>query len=180
MMNQMIQVSEAAERAMVALGVCGTCATYRITLGADQMCRGCLGKIRASRADLKDRINELKAKEVMVETNQGTYDGLEAVAKVGTGDPRCANRDVYESVGGTRRVVGCSAEQTPGAVIVRLREERGWSTARLARLAGMHSQTVYKIEGGQRAPSLETARRLAAALGVSLAVFDLAEEGGQT
>jgi transcriptional regulator with XRE-family HTH domain len=70
--------------------------------------------------------------------------------------------------------------ETPGQVIVRLREERGWSTARLARLAGMHSQTLYKLEGGQRAPSLETARKIAAALGVSLAVFDAAEEEGQT
>lgn len=67
-----------------------------------------------SRAEIRAEIANLEKIEVHVETNQGTYGPTEAARKVGTGDPACANREVYETVGGTRREKGPSEEDAPG------------------------------------------------------------------
>lgn len=49
-----------------------------------------------------------------------------------------------------------------------LREAAGLSVAELATAAGLTRQAVSKLERGHREPALETARRLAAALGVTI------------
>jgi DNA-binding XRE family transcriptional regulator len=59
-----------------------------------------------------------------------------------------------------------------GVRLSSLRKESGLSMQQLAENAGLTRQTVHALETGQRKPSLETARRLAAAMGKSLAVFD--------
>jgi hypothetical protein len=59
-------------------------------------------------------IRTLEATEVHVETNQGTYGAAEACRKVGTGDPAHGNREVYETVGGTRRATGPDEDRAPG------------------------------------------------------------------
>jgi len=64
--------------------------------------------------DLQREIDSLLRVEVHVETNQGTYGATEAGRKVGTSDPAFANREVYETVAGTRRETGPSEERAPG------------------------------------------------------------------
>lgn len=53
-----------------------------------------------------------------------------------------------------------------------LRETAGLSIPDLARAAVLTSQAVHQLERGEREPTLETAKKLAKALGVSLAEFD--------
>lgn len=55
---------------------------------------------------LRAEARELAAREYLVATNQGTYSAQEACRKIGTGDPRHADRDVFETVGGGSRVTG--------------------------------------------------------------------------
>lgn len=54
----------------------------------------------------------------------------------------------------------------------KLRESAGLSCNELARRVGVDGGFISRLERGERCPSLETARKLARALGVSLAVFD--------
>jgi transcriptional regulator with XRE-family HTH domain len=49
-----------------------------------------------------------------------------------------------------------------------LRELHDWTQADLAIVAGLSPNGVRQIEAGRRRPSLKTARRLAAALGVAV------------
>lgn len=63
----------------------------------------------------------------------------------------------------------------PGAFAARLRQlrtEAGLSVEALAAKAGMNRTHLHKFEAGTKKPTLETAQRLAVALGVSLSVFD--------
>lgn len=57
------------------------------------------------------------------------------------------------------------SRETPGAIVARLRQARGWTAAALAREAGTQPSTVTRMEAGQRMPGLEVARRIFAALG---------------
>ena len=47
-----------------------------------------------------------------------------------------------------------------------LREDRAYSARTLGELAGVHYQTILRIEGGQSEAQPQTIRRLAAALDV--------------
>lgn len=70
-------------------------------------------------AALDELIRELEATpDELVETNQGTYGDVEACRKVGTGDPRHANRDVYQRVNGTRYSRGPDEADAPGRMRV--------------------------------------------------------------
>lgn len=53
-----------------------------------------------------------------------------------------------------------------------LRESKGLSVAELAKKSGLNRQALYRLESGEREPSLETARKLAGALGKRLRVFE--------
>lgn len=53
-----------------------------------------------------------------------------------------------------------------------LRIAAGHSVEQLALLAGVSRQAVHAIEQGKRQPSLDTARKLCRALGISLSAFD--------
>lgn len=53
-----------------------------------------------------------------------------------------------------------------------LREQAGLSVAILAERVKMGRTALHRLEAGDRQPSLATARKLAMALRVSLAVFD--------
>lgn len=55
------------------------------------------------------------------------------------------------------------------AVLARLRDERGWSQEQLAHEAGLTTSAYNRIESGSSAPGWSTVRRLAEALGVSMA-----------
>src|SRR4051794_16117186 len=59
---------------------------------------------------------------------------------------------------------------TFGAVMSRIRADRGWTAYRLAKEAGLPIQTVLRIEQGT-APKWPTVLKLATALGVSLEAF---------
>ncbi len=48
----------------------------------------------------------------------------------------------------------------------RLRLERFYSQAELARRSGVHALTITRLEGGRTAPSTRTVRALAEALGI--------------
>jgi transcriptional regulator with XRE-family HTH domain len=58
-----------------------------------------------------------------------------------------------------------------GQEIRRLRDERGWSQAKLAVTAGIGVSAVSLIESGKRNPSATTLAKLAAALNVEVADF---------
>lgn len=53
-----------------------------------------------------------------------------------------------------------------------LRERASLTISQLADAASMSRQAIHKLERGEREPTLETAKQLAKALGVSLAEFD--------
>ncbi len=53
----------------------------------------------------------------------------------------------------------------------RIREEKGWSQARLARESGVNRATINTAEQGKRSPGIGTLERLADALGVGVADF---------
>lgn len=55
-----------------------------------------------------------------------------------------------------------------GAVVRRLRESRGWSQEHLAGQADLNRSYLGEIERGVATPSIQSAAKLAAALGVSL------------
>ena len=57
-----------------------------------------------------------------------------------------------------------------GHRIRRLRRQRGWTLAELARRAGTSAPTLHRYEGGWDRFELETLRRIAAALGARLEV----------
>lgn len=52
--------------------------------------------------------------------------------------------------------------------VTRLREERGWTKTKLADESGVTFQTISYIEHGHVDPRLETAQKLARALGVKM------------
>ncbi len=54
-------------------------------------------------------------------------------------------------------------------IIRRLRQERGLSIRKLAKRAGLHWTTIWKIEKAGRIPTLVTLNKLAKALRVPLA-----------
>src|SRR2546426_12785828 len=61
---------------------------------------------------------------------------------------------------------------TLGERIKRLRERRGWNQRELARRAQVDHAWIYRLENGERHNiSLDAAKRLATALGVSLDVL---------
>ena len=53
----------------------------------------------------------------------------------------------------------------------REREARGWSRDELAREAGIHYDTLLRLERGSRKPNLQTVCDLADALGINVAVL---------
>ncbi len=55
-----------------------------------------------------------------------------------------------------------------GKQLQRVREEKGVSQAKLAKAAGIPVGTLRNLEQGRRVPRLDTAIKLAEALGVSL------------
>ena len=55
--------------------------------------------------------------------------------------------------------------------IKRIRESKGFSTRRLAREAGISTETIYSIEHGKRLPSVTTLTKIARALGVEVKDF---------
>jgi hypothetical protein len=65
-------------------------------------------------AEIQTEINELMSVEVCVGHNEGTYGGVEAARKCGSGDPQFASRNEYETVGGEKRSTGPSADRMPG------------------------------------------------------------------
>lgn len=66
-------------------------------------------------SNIQTQIEELANREILVETNDGTYGAQEACRCVGTGDPAFATYRVYQRVGGGKpRIVGCDRERAPG------------------------------------------------------------------
>lgn len=62
---------------------------------------------------------------------------------------------------------------TFGSRLARLRQAAGLTAYGLAKATGLDETGIRRLEAGERQPSLETARRLAEALGEpSLAVWD--------
>ena len=53
-----------------------------------------------------------------------------------------------------------------GAIIRRVRAERGWTRLKLARRSGMHVNYVAMVEAGRNVPSLVTILELADVLGI--------------
>lgn len=52
--------------------------------------------------------------------------------------------------------------------VIRLRQERGWTQAELAQRAGLKQSAIARIEGGDSVPRVDTAMRIAKALGMKL------------
>ena len=66
-----------------------------------------------------------------------------------------------------------------GAIVARLRLERGWTQAELARLVGMNATHIGVLERGGNVPSLTTILQLAAVLGVEAAEMIREVEAGR-
>jgi transcriptional regulator with XRE-family HTH domain len=58
--------------------------------------------------------------------------------------------------------------KTFGKLIGDVRQGKGWSVYALARRTGLTDQAIHDLEGSDRMPTFDTARRLALALGISL------------
>lgn len=54
------------------------------------------------------------------------------------------------------------------AIIIALREERGWTPAELAKRAGVTDAAISYIESGQKTPRFETMIKIACAFGMDL------------
>jgi len=65
-------------------------------------------------ARIDSEIRRIEAVEVHVATNDGTYGAVEAGRCCGSGDPRFATRDMYETVAGATRETGPTAARMPG------------------------------------------------------------------
>jgi len=63
-------------------------------------------------------------------------------------------------------------QETPGEVVARLRQAKGWTPYRLAKEAGLSGPVVYRLESGERGPAFGTLQAVCKALGASLAEFD--------
>lgn len=59
-------------------------------------------------------------------------------------------------------------KKTFGKLIADVRQDKGWSVYALARKTGLTDQAIHDLEGSDRMPTFDTARRLAAVLGVTL------------
>jgi transcriptional regulator with XRE-family HTH domain len=64
-------------------------------------------------------------------------------------------------------------EESPGAVVKRLRLAQGRTAYELAKAAKVAPAVVYRLESGEREPSVKTLRSLFRALGASLGLLDL-------
>ena len=65
-----------------------------------------------------------------------------------------------------------------GKRIIALREEKGWTTNRLANQCGLSQSFVRSVELGERGISVETLSLICDSLGLSLrSFFDLPKEG---
>lgn len=67
--------------------------------------------------------------------------------------------------------------QTVAHRLVTLRNERGFSQARLAELAGVDRKTINRIENGHFSPSLDTLTRLSVVLKCKLSDLVEAKRG---
>lgn len=67
-----------------------------------------------TRSEIQAEIDTLSNVEHLVETNSGTFGATEACRKVGSGDPMFATRNVYETVGGSKRSTGPDEVDAPG------------------------------------------------------------------
>ena len=83
-----------------------------------------------------------------------------------------------EGRGGETVAHGVPAKLQPGVVMTgfaarlrRVRRERGWGQQVLARKSGLTQQHISLMERGERRPSIEAIRAMAAALGVSADVL---------
>ena len=55
-----------------------------------------------------------------------------------------------------------------GNIIITLRKEKGWSQGDLAKQSGVSREMIGKYERGEAVPSIEAAKKIASALGVTL------------
>lgn len=70
-----------------------------------------------------------------------------------------------------------ATESSFGERLKSLREVAGVTQYALAKRSGVTAQAISKIEQGDRDPSWSTVVKLAHALGISVADFDVADEG---
>jgi transcriptional regulator with XRE-family HTH domain len=73
-------------------------------------------------------------------------------------------------------IIGMSHEHFAGR-LKELREARNLTQQQLAELSGMQTNTIARLERGERQPSWETALALAGALGVRCEAFTAEPEG---
>jgi DNA-binding XRE family transcriptional regulator len=120
-----------------------------------------------ARAVIKAARNRvLTAKEIADDagiTEAAARDGLRALIVAG--------EIAVTDAGHFRRAT--PADEGFAARLRQLRQAFGLSVAGLAGKAGLSRTHLHNLESGVREPKLETARRLAKALGVSLGVFDV-------
>lgn len=94
-------------------------------------------------------------------------------------DALVAAKEMLEDIEAYDHAVAVKADGYPHDIVKRIimggeqpilvfREWRGLAQAELARRAGLHRAQVHDIESGKRRGSVDTLKKIAAALGVSL------------
>lgn len=68
------------------------------------------------KCNTRRQIADLRRKEYLVGSNQGTYSSTEGQRATGSGEPRSNDVLVYETVGGAKRWEGCSSDRAPGRI----------------------------------------------------------------
>lgn len=127
------------------------CEICRKHSGGEARCDACNAAIKEAENEFRDQELRLANEWVLYSSNAGTFGPAEAVSKVGTSDPKFAERNVYEQVGtGKIRTTGPEQDNAPGRMrhfTKALREKKQELVALRAKTQAHVEETVKRLKG---------------------------------